>query len=400
MNIPFFKKKEDTTKPKSKKSIIREWLDAGVFAIVAATIIRTFFIEAYTIPTPSMEKSLLVNDYLFVSKMHYGPRLPMTPLAIPFVHNVMPIFGGKPYSTAIQWPYKRMWGFQEVERNDDVVFNFPAGDTVFVDSNNPSYYDQVQYMGRSKEKDEYITHPTDKTDNYIKRCVAIPGDKLEVKESQLYLNEQPAKAFKFLQYNYSVLTQNNYLNLNEIMGLGILESDIKRTSNPFLYVINTTIENAEIIKKMPNVVEVKKDIIPAIYGKTIGAICFPNDTSNFSWTRDNFGPLTIPKRGATVNINLQNIALYKRLIQTYEKHDFQIKDSTILIDGKPATTYTFAMDYYWLMGDNRHESYDSRFWGFVPEDHVVGKAWFIWMSYGSEGIRWKRLFRSVKSLEE
>lgn len=399
MYIPFFKKKEDSSNPKKKKSVAREWLDAGVFAIVAATIIRTFFIEAYTIPTPSMEKSLLVNDYLFVSKMHYGPRLPMTPLAIPFVHNSLPIFGGKPYSTAIQWPYKRMWGFQNVERNDDVVFNFPCGDTVFVDSNNPSYYDQVQYMGKSKEVDEYITHPVDKTDNYIKRCVAIPGDVLEVKESILYINNQPAHAFKFLQYNYSVLTQNQYLNIDEVMSLGILEADIKRTSNPFQYIINTTVENAEKIKKMPNVFEVKKEIIPIQYGKTFGAICFPNDTTNFSWTRDNFGPLTIPKKGTTVEINIHNIALYKRLIQTYEKHNLAIKDSTIFINGKPATSYTFTMDYYWLMGDNRHESYDSRFWGFVPEDHVVGKAWFIWMSYGSEGIRWKRLLRSVKSLE-
>ena len=400
MNIPFFKKKEDNSKPKPKNSIVREWLDAGVFAIVAATIIRTFFIEAYTIPTPSMEKSLLVNDYLFVSKMHYGPRLPMTPLAIPFVHNVMPIFGGKPYSTAIKWPYKRMWGFQNVERYDDVVFNFPEGDTVFVEMNNPTYYDLVRYYNWDKNSHEYVTHPVDKTDNYIKRCVGIPGDKIEVRSGTLMVNDQPATAFRYIQQKYQVLANGSYLNIDQLNEMGIQNEDIEQSpQNPFLYVVNTTKDNMELIKKFNNVSSITQIITPIQYGKVPGEICFPHDTANFSWTKDNFGPLVMPKKGATVSINVHNIALYKRLIQTYEKHDFQIKDSTILIDGKPATTYTFAMDYYWLMGDNRHNSLDSRFWGFVPEDHVVGKAWFIWMSYDAKGIRWKRLFRSVKSLE-
>ncbi|HMN31789.1 MAG TPA: signal peptidase I, partial [Chitinophagaceae bacterium] len=183
MNIPYISKKNtENDKPKPKKGILREWLDAAVFAIVAATIIRTFFIEAYTIPTPSMEKSLLVNDYLFVSKMHYGARLPMTPLAVPFVHNVMPIFGGKSYTTAVQWKYHRLWGFSKVERYDDVVFNFPEGDTVFVETSNPTYYDLVRYGRWDKTVHPYITHPVDKTDNYIKRCVGIAGDIIEIKE--------------------------------------------------------------------------------------------------------------------------------------------------------------------------------------------------------------------------
>ena len=400
MNIPFFSKKKTNDVPKKKKSVAREWLDAAVFAIVAATIIRTFFIEAYTIPTPSMEKSLLLNDYLFVSKMHYGPRLPMTPLSFPFVHNAMPIFGGKSYSTAVEWPYKRVWGFSEVKRYDDMVFNFPDGDTVFAEMNNPSYYDLVRYYGWTKETHPIVTHPVDKTDNYIKRCVGLPGDIIEVKEGVLYVNNKPAPAFRFLQQKYIVTTSGGFLNMEALNNLGILDEDIIQGQNPNLYLINAIKENIDAIRKMPNVVSAVPSLSGKELAKTPGEICFPHDTANFAFTKDNFGPITIPKKGVTVPINIHNIALYQRLIQVYEKHDFKIQDSTIFIDGKPATNYTFAMDYYWLMGDNRHNSLDSRFWGYVPEDHVVGKAWFIWLSYDKKGLRWNRLFHSVKSLED
>lgn len=401
MQIPFFKKKaEDPTKPKKKKSFLREWLDAAVFAIVAATIIRTFFIEAYTIPTPSMEKSLLVNDYLFVSKMHYGARLPMTPLAVPFVHNSMPVIGGKSYSTSVQMKYRRLWGFSNIERYDDVVFNFPEGDTVFLETSNPTYYDLVRYGKWDKNVHPYTTHPVDKTDNYIKRCVGISGDVIEVRNGVLYVNGVPGKDFRYAQQKYIVQTQGMYLNTEELNDMGILDEDVQQYRTPFVYEVNCTKENIEKIRKMPNVVDVKQVILGQEYGKTVGEICFPHDTANFNWTKDNFGPLTIPKKGATVNLTLNNIALYSRLIQTYEKHDLQIRDGAIFIDGKAATSYTFGMNYYWMMGDNRHNSLDSRFWGYVPEDHVVGKAWFIWMSYDKNGIRWKRLFRSVKALED
>ncbi|KXK43718.1 MAG: signal peptidase I [Chitinophagaceae bacterium] len=400
MNIPYISKKNtENDKPKPKKGILREWLDAAVFAIVAATIIRTFFIEAYTIPTPSMEKSLLVNDYLFVSKMHYGARLPMTPLAVPFVHNVMPIFGGKSYTTAVQWKYHRLWGFSKVERYDDVVFNFPEGDTVFVETSNPTYYDLVRYGRWDKTVHPYITHPVDKTDNYIKRCVGIAGDIIEIKEGVLYVNHQPAKSFRFVQQEYFVKVNNGYLNTDDLNSIGILNDDIRQIA-PNVYIVNTIKENIEIIKKYQNVTEVEQVILKKEeFGKTVGEICFPHDTTHFNWTKDNFGPLTIPKKGETVQLNLDNIALYQRLIETYEKHKLEIKDQTIFIDGQAATSYTFGMDYFWMMGDNRHNSLDSRFWGFVPEDHVVGKAWFIWMSYDNNGIRWKRLLHSVKSLE-
>lgn len=400
MRIPFLSKKQEDNKPKKKKSQLREWLDAGVFAVVAATIIRTFFIEAYTIPTPSMEKSLLVNDYLFVSKMHYGPRLPMTPLSFPFVHNVMPFFGGKSYSTAVEWPYKRIWGFSEVQRYDDMVFNFPEGDTVFVETSNPSYYDLVRYYGYTKETHDYVTHPVDKTDNYIKRCVGLPGDIIEVKNGQLFVNNAPSPDFRYLQQKYWVITEGGILNLSTVTDLGVEEEDISQGQNSNTFLINCTKENIAAIAKMPYV----KQVVPALSGKelakTPGEITFPHDTVNFSFTKDNFGPITIPKKGVTVNINMKNISLYQRLIQVYEKHKFEIKDSTIYIDDKPANTYTFGMNYYWLMGDNRHNSLDSRFWGYVPEDHVVGKAWFIWLSYDKKGMRWNRLFRSVKALEK
>lgn len=402
MNIPFLSKKENSEKPKKKKSIAREWLDAAVFAIVAATIIRTFFIEAYTIPTPSMEKSLLVNDYLFVSKMHYGPRLPMTPLAVPFVHNVMPFFGGKSYTTAVKWPYKRIWGFSEVKRYDDMVFNFPEGDTVFVETNNPTYYDLVRYSDWTKEGHEIITHPVDKTDNYIKRCVGLPGDTIEVKEGVLYVNNHRSPDFRFLQQKYLVTTKGSFLNTETVANLGIEAEDFRTTMNPNVYEINCTKENIEAIRKFPDVLSAVPSLSGRELSKTVGEICFPHDTAHFAFTKDFFGPIVIPKKGVTVPINLNNISLYQRLIQVYEKHDFAIKNSIIYIDGKPASTYTFEMDYYWLMGDNRHNSLDSRFWGYVPEDHVVGKAWFIWLSYNGDiwHPRWRRIFHSVKSLEE
>ena len=405
MHIPFFNKKEqDANKAKKKKSIGREWLDAAVFAIVAATIIRTFFIEAYTIPTPSMEKSLLVNDYLFVSKMHYGARMPMTPLAVPFVHNTLPLSTIKSYSEAIKAPYKRFWGFSEIERYDDVVFNFPEGDSLLAEMPEADYYSLKYAYGEENLKREYtvLSRPIDKTDNYIKRCVAIAGDVLEIKKGILYINNAPATPFKHLQKSYYVRTKNN---------LGFNEDALKDTNveimenihNSFIeYIFNGTEENMANVKALPNVDSVGPYITPANAVSGRGEnICFPRDTVHFKWNVDNYGPLTIPKKGATITLTPENIALYARLISIYENHSLiSNTDGTYSIDGKKTNTYTFDMNYYWMMGDNRHNSLDSRYWGFVPEDHVVGKAWFIWMSYGKDGIRWKRLFRSVKALEK
>lgn len=373
MNIPFLKKK-DPNAPVKKKTIAREWLDAAVFAIIAATIIRTFFIEAYTIPTPSMEKSLLVNDYLFVSKMHYGARLPMTPLAIPFVHHTLPFFNSQSYTTLIKAPYKRLWGFSDVERNDDMVFNWP--------------------------QDHENNRPVDKKENYIKRCVALPGDSIQIKERVLYVNGQPAYKPKYQQFLYHVAMYPTGYDLSEETQKDLNVYNLDDNGQPIPNMYSLTEDDVKNIKAIPNVVVRLYDTLTGMYKPGMAqADCFPRDTAHFKWNQDNYGTMWIPKKGVTINLTHENIALYRTVITEYEHHTLDESSFPFIIDGKASSTYTFSMNYYWLMGDNRHNSLDSRFWGYVPEDHVVGKAWFIWMSYGKQGIRWSRLFRSVKALE-
>jgi signal peptidase I len=375
MNIPFFGKKEEK-KPVVKKSWLREWLDAAVFAIVAATIIRTFFIEAYTIPTPSMEKSLLVNDYLFVSKMHYGPRIPMTPLAVPFVHHSLPISGGKSYSEAFKWDYKRLWGFGNIERNDDVVFNWPA--------------------------DKENNRPVDKKENYIKRCVAIAGDTLEIRDRVLYINGKLGYNPTHKQFNYIAFSGNGESINPDVLDDLDISNITDGNNNPINNLYSLTDNDVKNLKAIPNVTVQLFDSMYSMSNKNFTETeCFPGDTTHFKWNRNNYGPIYIPKKGVAIPLSINNIMLYKTLITEYEHHTLAgDTNNNILIDGKIATSYTPSMDYYWLMGDNRHNSLDSRYWGYVPEDHVVGKAWFIWMSYDKHGIRWKRLFRSVKALED
>jgi signal peptidase I len=387
---------------KKKKPAWREWLDAGVFAIVAATLIRTFVFEAYTIPTGSMEGSMLVNDYLFVSKLSYGPRIPMTPLAVPLVHNTMPLTGAKSYTEAVQWGYHRIPGFGHVERNDVVVFNYPAGDTVMAQRPADDYYSALrsEYNGdREEMKARYtiITRPVDKKENYIKRCVGMPGDVLEVKDAVLYINGQPATAFPHMKLWYIIRPKGMVAVPTEINDI---EIELVDQSLPNVYFL----ENNQVaeLQKTPNLYEITPYIFPK--GMVTESGVFPHDTVNFKFNRDNFGPITLPKAGATVQLNPQNIALYRRVIRNYELNKLDEKDGKIFINDKEATSYTFKMDYYWMMGDNRDNSLDSRYWGYVPADHVVGKAWFVWFSYSkkgiSDGIRWKRLFHSVHSLEK
>jgi len=391
--------KDKDIKNKKKKPVWREWLDAALFAIVAATIIRTFLFEAYTIPTGSMEGSLLINDYLFVSKLAYGPRVPMTPLAVPLVHNTMPITGGKSYTEAVQWKYHRWPGFGHVERNDVVVFNYPAGDTVLAEMPEGDYYSSLRNEfnnDRELLKTRYtvITRPVDKEENYIKRCVGIPGDILAVKDGVLFINNQPGNLYPHQKRSYNV----------QAKGFGIPEDfmeendiDVVRNDGQTA-ILNLANDQVDMVKKLPQIVSVSPIIYP--YGYTENGNTFPNDTTNFKWSRDNYGPLTIPKAGTTVQLTPQNIALYRKLIRDYEGNTFAEKNGTFVINGQPATSYTFKMDYYWMMGDNRHNSADSRYWGFVPADHIVGKAWFVWLSYGKHGIRWKRLLHGIHSLEQ
>lgn len=406
MRLAFWKKKQAGDKPKKKKSVLREWLDAAIFAIVAATLIRTFLLEAYTIPTGSMEGSLLINDYLFVSKVAYGPRIPMTPLSVPLVHNVMPVTGGKSYSESVKWDYRRWWGFGDIKRNDIVVFNYPTGDTLLAqDPEHGDYYGLCRSMGRERVLASYeiMTRPVDKTDNYIKRCVGIPGDVIEIRNRELYVNGAPAEHFPYMQYTYSVQLAPGSFGLSpdflEDNGVDTDPShnDIRSYGNGY-YEINLSENQLPAFQQLPGA-----RVTPVIYPSSIvDTHVFPHDTAYFKWNHDNFGPLTIPAKGVSVTLTPDNIAIYRRIIATYEGNTLEERDGSFIINGTPAISYTFKMDYYWMMGDNRHNSLDSRFWGFVPEDHVVGKASFVWLSYEKQllNLRWKRLLRSVKALEK
>jgi signal peptidase I len=397
MRLAFWRKKDE--KPKKKKSLVREWVDAAVFAIVAATIIRTFFVEAYTIPTGSMEGTLLVNDYLFVSKTAYGARIPMTPLSFPLVHNTMPITGGKSYSESVQWKYRRLPGFGDVERYDVVVFNYPAGDTVALEvQQEKDYYSLLREYNYNRElvNGSYtiVTRPVDKKENYIKRCIGIPGDKIQIVNGVVYVNDKPAPAFPHSKMTYEVQTKGQgfsteFLEENHIEIFG---------SNGVTYLMNLANEQIDMIRKQPHVVALRPSILPA--GNTQDW-AFPQDPVNFRGNnRDNFQAFVVPKKGATVTLTPQNISFYRRIIFNYEKNSLEERGGKFIINGKETNTYTFKMNYYWMMGDNRHNSLDSRYWGFVPEDHIVGKAWFVWLSYGNDGMRWSRLFRGIKALEK
>ena len=386
-----------------KKPVSREWIDAGVFAVVAATIIRTFIFEAYVIPTESMEKTLLVNDFLFVNKMSYGARIPQTPLSFPFVHNTMPFSQTTPsYIKAVQLPYKRLPAFTEVKRNDVVVFNVPVGDTII---NLPEfgskelYYDVLRrdFKGdRAALEAQYpiIVHPMDKTDNYIKRCVAVGGDELQVKNGLLILNGQPAPFPAGSQTEYVVETSGPFTAefLKENLNIDVEDTRgqiMLMEGKQGVYKINMTPAEADLVKKQPNVTSVN------LYVDTYVGYTFPNDEANHPWTIDNYGPVKVPKKGEVITLTAQNISLYRRLIATYEGNTLEEINGKFIINGKETSTYTTKFTYYWMMGDNRHRSQDSRFWGFVPETHIVGKASFIWFSW-EKGPRWKRLFNGIK----
>jgi signal peptidase I len=403
-----FSPKENYTHPDRLphvvKSAVREWADAIIFAVIAATIIRTFFIEAYTIPTSSMEKSLLVGDFLFVSKINYGPKIPNTPLAFPFVHHTLPLT--KTTKSYVEWlklPYYRFPGFQHIKNNDVVVFNYPDGDTVALNRQNQSYYSLVRESNRyevwhnKREYGDIVARPVDKRENYIKRCIGIAGDSLQIKDQEVYINGSKLPSIGKKEYKYIVTT-------NDGMGIGqkvidkfdITEQVYQLSEND--YAMTLTDDAVNFIKTMPTVKNVKKIVYPK--GQWDYSI-FPND-SIYKWNIDNFGPIFIPKRGATITLNHNTLLIYRRCIEIYEGNKVDEKDGKVLINGSPADKYTFKYNYYWMMGDNRHNSADSRYWGFVPEDHIVGKAIFIWLSLDEKKnifdgkIRWSRMFGFVK----
>lgn len=400
---------------------ILEWIDDILFALVAVYFINLFIFQNYQIPTSSLEKSLLVGDYLFVSKLSYGPRVPNTPLSFPLVQNTLPILETKSYFDWPEWPYKRVKGFGKVERNDIVVFNFPAGDTVALKVQNPDYYTLLEEVGRNRiELDkqtfgDVIYRPVDKRENYVKRCIGMPGDTLQIIDNVVYLDGKKAIEPEDVQFNYYVSTNGKSLTEEIFRKLDVSKEDRHLISGSgynngvleFLGFPKDVNGNYGIVYQMPltnkALAELKKlDFITkiAIEPEELGGTTYPVGYKT-GWTRDNFGPLWIPKKGSTIELTKQNLALYGRCIHNYENNTLQVEGDKVLINGKPATTYTFKYDYFFMMGDNRHNSADSRSWGFVPEDHIVGKPILVWLSLDKDrslfdgGIRWNRIFKRV-----
>ena len=416
---------------KSKNATVRKvmgWVDAIVFALVAVYFVHLYFFQNYVIPTSSLEKSLLVGDYLFVSKYNYGPRKPQTPLSMPLTQHTMPVIGGKSYIDAIQWEYERVPGLENIERGDIVVFNYPAGDVATTNPEvidfhslcydagrqlNPElvvegadaeeareifqryYNDGKQYIAEHPEVfGEIVYRPVDRRENYVKRCVGLPGNTLEIKDKVIYIDGKQAEQPENVQFNYHVqLTQKMPENLRRSLGISKEDLVMMRHTGqlPLTY---------DSYQKLKNNTKLVKDISIVNNNYTQGI--YPLN-GNKGWTVDNYGPVWIPKRGESIALTLDNIAVYERPIVAYEGNTLEVKDGKIFINGKESDSYTFKMDYYWMMGDNRHNSADSRCWGFVPEDHIVGKPLFIWLSLDKDRslfdgkIRWNRLFRSVES---
>ena len=415
---------------------IMSWVDALVFALVAAYFINLFFFQNYVIPSSSLEKSLLTGDYLFVSKVSYGPRIPETPLTMPLTQHTMPIINTKSYVEWPQWDYRRVKGLGKVKLNDIVVFNYPAGDTILTeekyqandyyamvysfgqqiyqsqmpnpitpDSLSPQqqldYFNMLYNIGRNyivNNPNEYgsIDHrPTDRRENYVKRCVGLPGQTLQIKNRIVYLDGKANKEPENVQYTYYVKLKAD-LPDDLLKELGISGEDLlSLNQNGYM----------PLTKKAVKVLSARKDLVASIRLNTDAATgeVYPLNAVT-GWTRDNYGPIWIPKKGETVQLTLKNIALYERPIRVYEHNQLDIRNGKIYINGREAHSYTFKMDYYWMMGDNRHNSADSRYWGFVPEDHIVGKPIFIWWSSdpdrrGFSGIRWNRLFRWVDNIK-
>jgi signal peptidase I len=377
-----------------------EWITAITTALFAVIIIRTLFVEAYNIPTPSMEKTLLVGDYLFVSKLSYGPKMPNTPIGFPFTHNTMPLSKDKKsYSEKVQWPYNRLLGLGKVRHNDVVVFNFPEGDTIVKELPDQNYYGLIRNYGRNTIHSQYevISRPVDKRENFVKRCVGLPGDTIELKHSSIFVNGQEIDQQPLVQFNYYIRTNGEKLDSTFITNLEL--SDADRLSDPSResYVFPLTTEQAEKIREQTNILRVTRLENTT---KQLSYFSFFPYSSNYPWTEDNFGPLVIPEKGQTIRLSIKNLPLYRRIIEAYEKNHLEVRDSIIYINHEPRNSYTFGMDYFFMLGDNRHNSADSRIWGFVPEDHVVGKAVLVWLSIdrlkkGWERFRWNKMFKKI-----
>lgn len=367
MKLRFWKGKKPWAGPATKKSAAREWADAVMFAVVCATLIRWLTFEAFAIPSSSMEKSLLTGDYLFVSKLHYGPRTPITPLQVPLTHQTLWGTNLASFSDLVQLPAYRFPGFSEVQHHDPVVFNHP----------------------------EEVERPVDLKTYLIKRCIAVAGDTLEIKHGQVYLNGKLSPAPEKLQFSYFVQTkeyvQEAFFRKHDITDVVPVQGG---------YILHTLPKTAALLKTF--------DFIQAVTPLTAAAgeadpRLFPQAPEHYAWNQDNFGPLYIPKAGATVALTPETLPLYEKIIRRYEHNEhLEVKNGRLFQKGKALTHYTFKQNYYFMMGDNRHNSNDSRFWGYVPEEYVVGKAVMVWLSTDSlassftDKVRWSRLFSAIK----
>ena len=406
------------------------WIDAIVFALVAVYFINVYLMQNFVIPSSSLEKTLRVGDYLFVSKYHYGPRVPMTPLSFPLVQNTFP-WGGKSYLEKPQWDYRRLTGLDTIKAMDIVVFNFPAGDTVCTLVPNPDYYQLCSMYGREAVWNnpqvfgEVVWRPVDRRENYVKRCVGLPGQTLEIRDRHIYINGQAQEETPGMQQNYWVVTDGRELTGEQFDRVGINLDDRHRIDKrnqsydlswvvPMLGASDSTLNPTAPAYLLPMTESMARQAaaLPNVHSVTIDSLLskmeqqvYPD--ASFGWTRDNYGPVYIPRKGESIPLNEHNWKLYRRLIEVYEGNRVEVKDGRYLINGTPCSEYTFGMNYYWMMGDNRHNSADSRYWGFVPEDHVVGKPLFVWLSVEKDQplwklgkhFRWSRMFRSVERLQ-
>ncbi len=415
---------------KSKSAAVRgvmSWVDAIVYALVLVYFVFTFIGQNYQIPSSSLEKSLLVGDYLWVNKMAYGPRVPNTPIHFPLVQNTFPILNTKSYLENPQWKYHRLAGLGNVERNDIVVFNFPAGDTVALKVQNPDYYTLVKMYGRQTILDnpqtfgEVIYRPVDRRENYVKRAVGLPGERLKIVDGVIYINGEPQKQPENVQFNYYFQLRQGRMSDAQWDALGVAVDDRHEVpvtpsdipglktlgfavnedgSVPAVYVAPLTAAMVKQLEDDKSVAKVMK--VPAPQGDML----YPDGVAD-SWTRADYGEIWIPKKGAKLRLTPQAWKIYGRVIRDYEgNHDAELKDGVVYIDGKPADTYTFKMDYYFMMGDNRDNSLDSRYWGLVPEDHIVGRPERVLISFDKDrslfdgGIRWNRIFRDANPDKE
>ena len=421
---------------KSKNKTVRtvmSWVDAIVFALLAVYLVNIYFFQNYQIPTSSLEKSLLVGDFLFVSKMSYGPRAPMTPLTMPLTQHTMPVTGTKSYIDWPQWDYKRVKGLGHVKHGDIVVFNYPTGDTVALNYQSTDIYALAYGEGLEHYKSilprldslprreqyevfrgiyawgrNYITEhpnifgditvrPVDRRENYVKRCVGLPGDTLQIIDRTIYINGQAQAQPENVQFNYYVKTAGMPIPDAMFDELGVSMDDRVRLNVPgFAYLLPLT--DAMVAQLKANTKLIKSITLEPEMG--VSRALYPQNLVK-QWDRNNYGPIWIPRRGATIELTWDNLPVYERCITAYEGNTLDVRDDGFYINGQRTDTYTFKMDYYWMMGDNRHNSADSRYWGFVPEDHIVGKPLFVWLSLDKdkgwfEGkIRWDRIFKWV-----